>query len=75
MNGISTYEFHSRGTLKSPLCHRYLFLCDHSKYSCISAFVDKYTMMYQSNTTKLYDVYYCIRAARFDSYRIIVRPF
>jgi len=30
--------------------------------------------MYQSNTTKLY-VYYCIRATRFDSYRIIFRPF
>ena len=31
--------------------------------------------MYQSNTTKLYYVYYCIRAACFDSYRIIFRPF
>jgi len=28
-------------------------------------------MMYQSNTTKLYYVYYCIRATCFDSYRII----
>ena len=35
----------------------------------------KYTMMYQSNTTKLYYVYYCIRATCFDSYRIIFRPF
>ena len=31
--------------------------------------------MYQSNTTKLYYVYYCIRATCFDSYRIIFRPF
>ena len=31
----------------------------------------KYTLMYQSNTTKLYYVYYCIRATCFDSYRII----
>ena len=31
--------------------------------------------MYQSNATKLYYVYYCIRAACFDSYRIILRPF
>jgi len=37
--------------------------------------IDKYTMMYQSNTTKLYYVYYCIRATCFDSYRIILRPF
>jgi len=35
----------------------------------------KYTMMYQSNTTKLYYVYYCIRTTFFDSYRIIFRPF
>jgi len=35
----------------------------------------KYTMMYQSNTTKLYYIYYCIRATCFDSYRIIFRPF
>ena len=32
-------------------------------------------MMYQSNTTKLYYVYYCNRATCFDSYRIIFRPF
>ena len=32
-------------------------------------------MIYQSNTTKLYYVYYCIGAACFDSYRIIFRPF
>jgi len=32
-------------------------------------------MTYQSNTTKLYYVYYCIRATCFDSYRIIFRPF
>ena len=31
--------------------------------------------MYQSNTTQLYYVYYCIRATCFDSYRIIFRPF
>ena len=31
-------------------------------------------MMYQSNTTKLYYVYCCIRATCFDSYRIIHRP-
>jgi len=31
--------------------------------------------MYQSNTTKLYYAYYCIRAACFDSYRIIFRLF
>jgi len=35
----------------------------------------KYTMMYQSNATKLYCVYYCIRATCFNSYRIIIRPF
>ena len=35
----------------------------------------KYTVMCQSNTTKLYYVYYCIRATCFDSYRIIFRPF
>jgi len=35
----------------------------------------KYTMMYQSNTTELYYVYYCIMATCFDSYRIIFRPF
>ena len=34
----------------------------------------KYTMMYQSNTMKLYYVYYCIRATCFDYYRIIFRP-
>jgi len=32
-------------------------------------------MKYQSNTTKLYYVYYCIRAMCFSSYRIIFRPF
>jgi hypothetical protein len=32
-------------------------------------------MKYQSNTTKLYYVYYCIRATCFDSYRIIFRHF
>jgi len=32
-----------------------------------------HTMMYQSNTTELYYVYYCIRAACFDSYKIIFR--
>jgi len=30
-------------------------------------------MIYQSNTTKLYYVYYCIRATCFDSYTIILR--
>ena len=35
----------------------------------------KYTMMYQSDTTQLYYVYYCIRATCFNSYRIIFRPF
>jgi len=35
----------------------------------------KYTMMYRSNTTKLYYVYYCIRATYFDSYRVIFKPF
>jgi len=35
----------------------------------------KYTMMYQSNTTELYYVYYCIRATCFNYYRIISRPF
>jgi len=37
--------------------------------------VHNYTTMYQSNTTKLYYVYYCIRATCFDSYRIIFSPF
>jgi len=31
--------------------------------------------MYKSNTTKLYYVYYCIRATCFDSYKIIFRPY
>jgi len=31
--------------------------------------------MCQSNITKLYCAYYCIRATCFDSYRIIFRPF
>ena len=35
----------------------------------------KYTVMYQSDTTKLYYFYYCIRATCFDSYRIIFRTF
>jgi len=35
----------------------------------------KYTMMCQSNTTRLYYVYYFTRATCFDSYRIIFRPF
>jgi len=35
----------------------------------------KYTMMSQSNTTKLYYVYYCIRATCLDFYRIIFRSF
>jgi len=35
----------------------------------------KYTMAYQSNTTKLYYVYYCIRTTCFDSYRVIFRLF
>jgi len=35
----------------------------------------KYTMMYQSNTTQLYYVYYCTRATCFNCYRIIFRPF
>jgi len=35
----------------------------------------KYKKIYQSNTTKLYYVYYCIRAKCFDSYRTIFRPF
>ena len=30
--------------------------------------------MYQSNTTNLYHVYYCIRATCFDSYRITSDP-
>jgi len=37
--------------------------------------MNKYTMMYQSNTKKPYYVYYCIRATCFDSYRIIFRLF
>jgi len=37
--------------------------------------IDKYTMMFQSNTTKFYYVSYCIGATCFDSYRIIFRPF
>ena len=40
-----------------------------------SVYIYKYTMKYQSNTTKLYYVYYCIKATCFDSYRIIFRPF
>jgi len=32
-------------------------------------------MMYQSNTTKLYYVYYCIWVTCFNSYRVIFRPF
>jgi len=32
-------------------------------------------MKYQSNITKLYSVYYCIRATCFDSYRIIYRVY
>ena len=32
-------------------------------------------VMYQSKTTKLYYVYYCIRATCFDYYRLIFRPF
>jgi len=35
----------------------------------------KYKMMFQSNKTLLYYVYYCTRATCFDSYRIIFRPF
>jgi len=35
----------------------------------------KYTMMCQSNKTQLYNVYYCTRATRFDSYIINCRPF
>jgi len=35
----------------------------------------KYTMLCQSNTTKLYYVYYCTTATCFDSYRIIFSPF
>ena len=31
--------------------------------------------MCQSNTTKLYYVYYCIRATCFDSYTVIFGPF
>ena len=37
--------------------------------------VYKNKMKYQSNTTKLYYIYYCTRATCFDSYRIIFRPF
>ena len=32
-------------------------------------------MMYQLNTTKLYYIFYFIRATCFDSYIIIFRPF
>jgi len=32
----------------------------------------KYKMKYQSNTTKLCYVYYCIKATYFDSYRILI---
>ena len=32
-------------------------------------------MVYQSNTTKPYCVYYCIKATCFDFYRTIFRPF
>ena len=42
--------------------------------SC-TLYLYKYTMVYQSNTTELYYVYYCIRATCFGSYRIIFRPF
>ena len=48
--------------------------CAYSESRAIK-FVYKYTMVYQSNTTQLYYVYYCIRATCFDSYRIIFRPF
>ena len=41
----------------------------------VTTSIYKYTMMYQSNTTKLYYVYYCIGVTCFDSYRIIFRPF
>jgi len=46
-----------------------------SRYMTLYTQLHKYTMMYQSNTTKLYNVYYCIRATCLDSYRIILRPF
>ena len=51
--------------------HSFFFVCHLEVFNTYI----KYTMMYQSNTTKLYYVYYCIRATCFDSYRIIFRPF
>jgi hypothetical protein len=50
---------------KFSVCHPEVF------NTCIN----KYTMIYQSNTTKFYCVYYCVRAKCFDSYRIIFRHF
>jgi len=45
------------------------------RYSVSGTIVYKYTMMYQSNTTKPYYACYCIMATCFDSYRFIFRPF
>jgi len=54
----------------SPKSRMWWFSC--RPVSCVRC---KYTMMHQSNTTKLCYVDYCIRATCFDSYRIIFRPF
>ena len=39
--------------------------CEHGDKP---GYIYKYTMTYQSNTTKLYYVYYCIRVTCFNSY-------
>ena len=44
----------------------------HKKWNKIASDIK---LVLYSSTTKLYYVYYCIRATCFDSYRIIFRPF
>ena len=54
----------------------HLLTCSSIQHdSCLSYYVHKYKMKYQSNTKHLFYVYHCTRATCFDSYRIIFRPF
>jgi hypothetical protein len=77
-SGLSLEDLKVRGCLvdlgiNNRLISKLTFFLMFAILKCLTQY--KYTMMYQSNTTKLYYVYYYIRATCFDSYRIIFRPF
>ena len=52
-------------------CYPCFYHDSHNRDSVTKHLLHKYTMMYPSNTTKLYYVYYCISFVVFDGYIIV----